>query len=105
MYIRSLKESCSKCGSKENLCTHHISYSPEITTVLCRKCHKTEHPHKGKVRPTNFKYQPQIGMKSINVEDKTWETLTIMKVKGKYSTMDDLIAELIVLKAVEETQA
>jgi hypothetical protein len=44
-------------------------------------------------------------MKSINVEDKTWETLTIMKVKGKYSTMDDLIAELIVLKAVEETKA
>lgn len=34
-------------------------------------------------------------MKSINLEDKTWETLTIIKIKGKFSNMNDLIKYLI----------
>lgn len=34
-------------------------------------------------------------MKTLTVEDETWETLTILKVKGKYSTMDELLKSLI----------
>jgi len=34
-------------------------------------------------------------MKTLNVEDETWETLTIMKIKGKFSTIEDVIKDLI----------
>lgn len=43
-------------------------------------------------------------MKTINVEDSTWETLAIMKVKGKYANMDELIKALIINQK-EEKQA
>jgi hypothetical protein len=35
-------------------------------------------------------------MKTLNVEDTTWETLAIMRVKGKFASMDELIKSLIV---------
>jgi predicted CopG family antitoxin len=35
-------------------------------------------------------------MKTINVEDETWETLSIMRVKGRFANMDDLIKSLII---------
>jgi len=31
---------CSKCGATTNLVKHHISYSPEVTDLLCDKCHR-----------------------------------------------------------------
>lgn len=34
-------------------------------------------------------------MKSITVEEKTWETLTLLKVKGKFSSMDKLLNSLV----------
>ena len=36
-------ESCSKCGSPENIRVHHVSYLPEITILLCESCHRTVH--------------------------------------------------------------
>ena len=36
---------CALCGTQENLQTHHISYEPEITQVLCVRCHKGVHGH------------------------------------------------------------
>ena len=36
---------CKICGSKENIVTHHLSYTPEITETLCRSCHGAIHSH------------------------------------------------------------
>jgi len=36
---------CRKCGAKDNLQKHHISYEPEKTVILCEKCHKSLHCH------------------------------------------------------------
>ena len=37
-----IKDKCTKCGSTENLETHHISYVPEVTETLCKKCNAKE---------------------------------------------------------------
>lgn len=37
-----------------------------------------------------------VNVKTVNVEDSTWETLIIMKAKGKYANMDQLIKSLII---------
>lgn len=34
---------CVKCGSKENLVSHHISYQPPIIQTVCQKCHQKIH--------------------------------------------------------------
>ncbi len=42
---------CVRCGSKKNLCVHHITYNHhfaehkhlEILETLCELCHKAEH--------------------------------------------------------------
>jgi predicted CopG family antitoxin len=34
-------------------------------------------------------------MKSITVEEETWETLTLLKVKGKFSSIDELLKSLL----------
>lgn len=35
---------CELCGAiKDNLERHHIRYNPEITRMLCHKCHFTAH--------------------------------------------------------------
>jgi|ERR1700758_140027 len=39
---------CSRCGSKENLCRHHIdrnrlNNTPSNIEILCRSCHSKEH--------------------------------------------------------------
>ena len=31
--------SCSECCAIGKLIKHHTSYQPEITTLICRKCH------------------------------------------------------------------
>jgi hypothetical protein len=49
------KVECQKCKSVDNLVYHHIKYDPEEIIVLCKKCHRKEHTHYGKVRPENFK--------------------------------------------------
>ena len=35
-------------------------------------------------------------MKTVNVEDDTWETLILLKVKKKAASMDELIKSLVV---------
>ena len=34
---------CSRCGSSEDLQTHHIKYIPEEITTLCQNCHNYVH--------------------------------------------------------------
>jgi len=34
---------CTVCGSEENIQRHHLSYEPEVTIFLCRKCHTLIH--------------------------------------------------------------
>jgi hypothetical protein len=41
-------------------------------------------------------------MKTVNVEDTTWETLVMMKIKGKYANMDELLKALIVNQKEEK---
>jgi hypothetical protein len=36
-------ELCQNCGEKQSLEIHHLSYEPNITITLCRKCHLNEH--------------------------------------------------------------
>ena len=43
-------------------------------------------------------------MKTIQVEDETWETLVLRKVRGKYSSFDQLIKDLL-NKTHEQKQA
>jgi hypothetical protein len=31
---------CEKCGSKNKLHVHHITYDPEVTCILCKRCHR-----------------------------------------------------------------
>ena len=54
---------CTNCGSKENLCVHHIikmkpddeNYNDiENLTVLCRSCHLSHHRKEGDVVPNNL---------------------------------------------------
>lgn len=42
-------------------------------------------------------------MKTIQVEDETWETLVLRKVRGKYSSFDQLIKDLLT-KEAEKTK-
>ena len=37
-----MDSSCAKCGATKDLVLHHISYLPEITQMLCRKCDANE---------------------------------------------------------------
>ncbi len=44
--LKTIYKECSKCGSKENLEMHHLTYkNPTIKDImiLCRKCHKVLH--------------------------------------------------------------
>jgi len=34
---------CSVCGSDKKLITHYLSYEPEITTLVCWRCHQIMH--------------------------------------------------------------
>ncbi|MDP2254249.1 MAG: hypothetical protein Q8J60_08710 [Thiobacillus sp.] len=34
---------CSICGSGNKVITHHLSYNPEITTIVCWNCEKAMH--------------------------------------------------------------
>jgi 5-methylcytosine-specific restriction endonuclease McrA len=54
---------CTNCGSKENLCVHHvIKMKPddemyndlENLTVLCRSCHLSHHRKEGDIVPNNL---------------------------------------------------
>ncbi len=46
--INIKNESCSKCGSKQNLHRHHPDYDKKLSVViLCAKCHSRFH-HEGK---------------------------------------------------------
>jgi hypothetical protein len=92
--MQVLKEKCSNCGTTENLVNHHVKYFPEETVVLCRKCHKKEHTHKGKVRPTNFKSQIDVNKKSVNINDDLWQKLTLLKIDVKAHTLDQVIQKL-----------
>lgn len=39
--------SCVQCGSTTNLQSHHTSYEPEETIILCKGCHQKLHPYQG----------------------------------------------------------
>lgn len=47
---------CDTCGSTEQLQTHHESYEPEITKVLCVGCHQEKHPDHGVGLPVGWKH-------------------------------------------------
>lgn len=50
-------KNCETCGSTENLVKHHITYEPELTKILCRKCHEKAHAKPGAIRrPSGFNY-------------------------------------------------
>ena len=36
-------KNCSICDNDKNLITHHLSYEPEITVIVCHRCHTTMH--------------------------------------------------------------
>lgn len=36
-------DSCSICKKEKNLIIHHLSYDPEITTIVCWGCHSIMH--------------------------------------------------------------
>lgn len=38
-------KTCERCGTRENIQTHHLSYDPEITQYLCVNCHQKVHGH------------------------------------------------------------
>lgn len=42
---------CKRCGKREDLQEHHVSYEPEITIMLCRECHGEKHGTKPKGMP------------------------------------------------------
>jgi len=42
---------CEICNAEKDLQIHHISYDPEITIVVCIKCHSKLHPTHGVGRP------------------------------------------------------
>lgn len=53
---------CTKCGTKENLCVHHVikmkpddaNYNDiENLTVLCRSCHLSHHRREKDIVPNN----------------------------------------------------
>jgi hypothetical protein len=48
---------CTKCGAKDNLLDHHVSYVPEIIETLCRSCHMSFHKrYPDRIRvPKDFK--------------------------------------------------
>jgi len=35
-----MKKKCKKCGSENKIHIHHITYEPEETIQLCKRCHK-----------------------------------------------------------------
>ena len=39
------KGTCAYCHENKSLITHHISYTPEVTRKICRKCHMAIHQH------------------------------------------------------------
>lgn len=43
--VKVTKGECSLCGDVTNLQVHHLSYKPEIFTILCKKCHEKIHGH------------------------------------------------------------
>ena len=46
---------CERCGSKENLVHHHVSYEPEVIQILCLTCHGRVHSFGGiPKRPIGF---------------------------------------------------
>jgi transposase len=48
-------KTCEKCGTRENIQTHHLCYDPEITQYLCVKCHQKAHGNKHGVGSVGFK--------------------------------------------------
>lgn len=36
---------CAECGATRNLVRHHVSYIPEVTKTLCRKCDSKKRRH------------------------------------------------------------
>ena len=57
---RETREICIKCGSSDDVCTHHIDHNhsnnnPENLTFLCRRCH-TQHHTGGIMRNGYSKY-------------------------------------------------
>ena len=58
--LAKFKHECVKCGSKEDLCVHHVVKmkpdNPEYNdtenlTVLCRSCHMKHHRKEGDIKP------------------------------------------------------
>ncbi len=58
--LAKYKNTCTRCGGKNNLCVHHIIRmeendiefnNPQFLTVLCRKCHMSYHRRAGHVIP------------------------------------------------------
>ena len=47
-YRRAKKDKCEWCGSKKNLCVHHIDgnrYNNDLTNLItvCKRCHQNHH--------------------------------------------------------------
>ena len=47
-YRRAKKDKCEWCGSKKNLCVHHIDgnrYNNDMNNLItiCKRCHQTHH--------------------------------------------------------------
>lgn len=41
-------------------------------------------------------------MKTITIQDKTWEKLSVLKIKAGYDSMDEMIYDLIFRRNIKE---
>jgi len=77
-----LNNQCARCNTDSDLQIHHIKYVPEITTTLCRSCHKSVHNQpNSKFHPRQkanelFKEQPE------DSEAPSDATVTVKRING-----------------------
>jgi hypothetical protein len=77
-----LNNKCARCNSDSDLQIHHIKYIPEITTTLCRDCHKLVHtqpnsPFYPRQKPNEILNEPSDNSKAPN-----YATATIKRING-----------------------
>jgi len=90
---------CEICGATEKLQTHHDSYDPEITRVLCVFCHTKIHQHgtglsKGEyqLRPKKIK-SPKIKIE-LNISNTYLDYIDIV-LRKMYQNRDQFIERAI----------
>ena len=74
---------CELCGVVEKLQTHHISYDPEITEILCQLCHQEQHEGHGVGLPIGW--NPKFDESKEQFSQDWNNGLTYDELMGKFN--------------------